>query len=158
MKTFSVPAPPPSVVIIVNVVSLQGFIVEAGLADSNLEKLYLAGFLRHGFLIKRTFTFLLPSCLGFDFFLVPLNGFSLKHFYFPPRPQDYTRTERSVINLKLLSVCRVVSNFRNETFFKPGMTAEAIFCEQTSNLLWNWTGKRRAILGCFQGHLESAGY
>lgn len=38
------------------------------LADSNLEKLYLAGFLRHGFLIKRTFTFLLPSCLGFDFF------------------------------------------------------------------------------------------
>lgn len=56
------------------------------LADSNLEKLYLAGFLRHGFLIKRTFTFLLPSCLGFDFFFASVVEWilvTLQHFYFP---------------------------------------------------------------------------
>lgn len=38
------------------------------LADSNLEKLYLAGFLRHGFLIKCAFTFPRPllSTAAFD--------------------------------------------------------------------------------------------
>lgn len=49
------------------------------LADSNSEKLYLAGFLRHGFLIKCAFTFFSFICSDFmPLLLVPERSFRLR--------------------------------------------------------------------------------